>query len=1108
MVQRKQPGKLSTPIETKKSFVKSDKRSTTNKPLVSSAYSSQNQDVRNKGGTDLKKKLKKSRSLKHLDLENIESSSPMKDKENLKNCIQSPAVDLLKTPTKSSSPATTKVSETSPNYMKSTSSSDARKERSPVSSSRSSQTVFDSRNQKRRNSNNSKSSSLFPSPYGEKPGRSLTKNNSLKPVRTLTKTTSTKAGKPKKSSTVVLNQNINMSRATCSSTLKDSKFPNYLMLNPGRSESEGTSVMKVCPYTYCSLNGHHHAPSPPLKCFLSAKRRLLRTQRSLRLKSLSPGGTKRPAKAKKETVSGQLEFEGDSSTIKTDSVQETGMGFFVEIYAKPRETVDRRSNHDGEAEQIYGATTTSEGQNGFSKSIRDGAEAEVNCDCCCIETNKSGSTVLVESESDEEVVQTSSELNWKEGEVVTQLFTEEVASPNLTNADMLQETSQESIEGSDTETADFESYEAYLILELDVCQDQLFLAEDTPEDQIHKDKESHLDHFFSGTISKSSVDKPCEELPAATGEKNGVSDVENDFFQENFQLGDHEVPSRAEVIEVNRNEEEENNCFEDDALIDHSSSSQIADPNAEIGQQPAPSEPYTELDVCQDQLSFAEDTAEEQIHTDKESHLDHCLSDTISESSVELPPATGEKNGVSDMENDFFRENFQLGDHEVPCRADVIDVNLNEEEKNSCYEDDALIDQSSSSQNTDLNAEIGQEPAPSEPYTELDVCQDQLSFAEDTAEEQIHTDKESHLDHCLSDTISESSVELPPATGEKNGVSDMENDFFRENFQLGDHEVPCRADVIDVNLNEEEKNSCYEDDARIDQSSSSQNTDLNAEIGQEPAPSEPYVDQLLPAADSEVGDEEEGPIAKINIEIEVSPTDTPQQDDKCGVNVEHPLLLKDQSSINSIAENKEHTNKDQGEKMDHNSAGFKHAEEHNDLENYNLNCIEPGMVENIQVQEQKVETDATETTPCKSNSDDSVGQKSIMKARKKSHPEVTEISCNNLKITIGCRKNFEESEELKDFNPRDPNYLPVEPEPEAETVDLKQQMMDERKNAEEWMVDFALRRAVTELAPARKRRVALLVEAFETVTPQTKRESLVQHVMPAFAHARPMQACI
>ncbi|KAI3968168.1 hypothetical protein MKX01_018471 [Papaver californicum] len=995
MVQRKHPGKLSTPIETKMSYVKSDKRSTTNKPLVSSSYSSQNQDMRNKGGTDLKKKLKKSRSLRLLDLENIEISSPMKDKENFKNCIQSPAVDLLKTPTKSSSPAATKVSETSPNYMKSTSSSNARKERSPVSSSRSSQTIFDSRDQKRRNSNNSKSSSLFPSPAGEKPARSLTKNNSLKPVRTLTKTTSTKAGKPKKSSTVVLNQNLNMSRATCSSTLKDSNFPNYLMINPGRSESEGTSVMKVCPYTYCSLNGHHHAPLPPLKCFLSAKRRLLRSQRSFRLKS--PGGTKRPAKAKKETVSGQLELKGDSSTIKTDSVQETGMDFFVEIYATPRETVDLRSNHDGETEQMCGATTTSEGQNEFLKSVKDEAEAEaeVNCDFCCIETNKSGSMVLVESELYESVVQTSSEMDWEEGEVVAQLSIDEVDSPNLTNEDKLQETSRESIEGSDTETADFESYEAYLILELDVCQDQLSFAEDAAEEQTHKGKESHRDHFVRGTISKSFVDKPYEEIPAVTGEKNGVSVTENDSFQENLQLGDHEVPCRAEVMDVSPNEEEENNCFEDDALIDQSLSSQNTDANADIGQEPAPSEPYVELDVCQDQLSFAEDTAKEQTKKDKESHLDHLHSATISKSSVDRP-----------------------------------------------YE------------------------------------------------------------------------ELPAATGEENGVSDVEDDFH-ENFQLGDHEVPCRADVLDVNPNEEEEDGCFEDEDLSDQSSSSQKTDPNAEIVQEPAPSEPYVDQSLSSVDSEAGDEEEGPIGqdlgetivKINIEIEVFQSESPQQDDKCGINVEHPLPLNDQSTINGIAENEELTDKDRGEKMDHNSAGFKHVEEHNDLEIYNLNCIETGMLENIQVQEQKVETNETETTTCKSNPNDSVGRKSIMNAKKKSQPEV-EISCNSLKITIGCRKNLEESEELKDFNPRDPNYLPVEPEPEAETVDLKQQMMDERKNAEEWMVDFALRKAVTELAPARKRRVALLVEAFETVTPQPKRESLMQHVMPAFAHARPMQACI
>ncbi|XP_057784804.1 uncharacterized protein LOC131002330 [Salvia miltiorrhiza] len=55
-------------------------------------------------------------------------------------------------------------------------------------------------------------------------------------------------------------------------------------------------------------------------------------------------------------------------------------------------------------------------------------------------------------------------------------------------------------------------------------------------------------------------------------------------------------------------------------------------------------------------------------------------------------------------------------------------------------------------------------------------------------------------------------------------------------------------------------------------------------------------------------------------------------------------------------------------------------------------------------------------------------------------------------------------------------------EPRAEKVNLRHQEVDARKNAEEWMVDFALRQAVT----ARQRKVALLVEAFERVVPTSK----------------------
>ena len=61
---------------------------------------------------------------------------------------------------------------------------------------------------------------------------------------------------------------------------------------------------------------------------------------------------------------------------------------------------------------------------------------------------------------------------------------------------------------------------------------------------------------------------------------------------------------------------------------------------------------------------------------------------------------------------------------------------------------------------------------------------------------------------------------------------------------------------------------------------------------------------------------------------------------------------------------------------------------------------------------------------------------------------------------------------------RGPRYLPLEPDSEAEKVNLRHQDMEERKGTEEWMLDYALRQVVSKLTPARKRKVELLVEAF------------------------------
>ncbi|KAL0456057.1 UNVERIFIED_CONTAM: Calmodulin binding protein PICBP [Sesamum latifolium] len=164
--------------------------------------------------------------------------------------------------------------------------------------------------------------------------RALTKNPSFKPAR----------ASVRKCSPVVLCENLEAQRATCSSTLKDCKFPDYLSLNPGGTEAEGTSAVKVCPYTYCSLNGHKHAPVPPLKCFLSARRRMIKNQRGLKLGCLSP----RRVKCITDGVKFDEMKSSGTGLLRDEDEKETD--FFVEIFSKEKGDTADYTGIDGSDE--------------------------------------------------------------------------------------------------------------------------------------------------------------------------------------------------------------------------------------------------------------------------------------------------------------------------------------------------------------------------------------------------------------------------------------------------------------------------------------------------------------------------------------------------------------------------------------------------------------------------------------------------------------------------------------------------------------------------------------------------------------------------------------
>ncbi|CAH9096249.1 unnamed protein product [Cuscuta europaea] len=144
----------------------------------------------------------------------------------------------------------------------------------------------------------------------------------------------------------------------------------------------------------------------------------------------------------------------------------------------------------------------------------------------------------------------------------------------------------------------------------------------------------------------------------------------------------------------------------------------------------------------------------------------------------------------------------------------------------------------------------------------------------------------------------------------------------------------------------------------------------------------------------------------------------------------------------------------------------------------------------------------------------SVGKELSSNAETEKIAKVTENQNADIEVLPILRKTsrhhnrlIQEEEEMRDFNPRRPNFLPLKPDPEAERVDLKHQMMEERKNPEEWMIDYALQQAVSKLAPARRKKVALLVEAFETVSPIPKCEPHLSRGTKLFPPRRYIQAC-
>ncbi|XP_021834019.1 uncharacterized protein LOC110773806 isoform X2 [Prunus avium] len=901
MVQRKVPSKLGIQAD----HVKFEKR------LANLKTSSQFQDGKHRGA-DLKKKMKKSRSIKLSDIESLRSS-PLRKNISQPGKPPPPALNVPNTAAFPQKQPMNKTTYGSPNYMKPTSCSDARKEQSLVSV-RNSPTIFsDSKNEHRRNSSSSKLSSAS----NHKPERTSTRTSSLKLVRTLIKSPSFKParGSAKKSSRVALCADMNVQRATCSSTLKDTKFPDYLVINPGGTEAEGTSVMKVCPYTYCSLNGHHHSPVPPLKCFLSAKRRSLKTQKMMKLQALSPRGAKQSNDGVKEIDLQRMLF--DDNDKNADPMKHED--FFVEIYATRKEDDAEEIGREAGAD-LVGEQDDSNGE----PNDASGEAAEENNANTLVEENLSDRSPQSESDSEAESFEGFAEEDQKEDidEYYKALLDQEEATM-----------------GSSSNESDFEELSSIEV------------------------------HYASSTTT----DMEWEEGRLSTGVLDDYESGPNAGFSSIIRDADmHEEPLiKSDAIS--------GNC----------------------------------IDVIEDYYEVLQGLLEE-----KNQSFERQLND----------------GGGS--ERDDTKQNFEIQESE-------------------------------------------------QGYDRLSY--DQLSYSDDAFEE----DSDLSETDCreLSSSSAEESIEQLTETGveiqEQSGVKAEDHDI---NSCLGDVESNC------TNVETDETS----DKAETIEGCTGSLDKENSETDQNVATSDAVLSQELTAmvAGNQMEETEQADDSKSSEQIQLSDEDAFKIEDHENCKKTEPFQLNDSAEVGNQSGGKYKKPKistsieseDQGDLRLNNRSG---PSENSTGEPHDMEV------------ENNSEPDATETFMA--NNGISPGLK-----RKFSHGE----SNSNQELPDTCNyrrgskfKRLSVEEEQRKYNPREPNYLPVVPDPEAEKVDLRHQMMDEKKNAEEWMLDFALQQAVTKLAPARKKKVALLVEAFEAVMPVPKCETSRRHTSAAFNQARPMQAC-
>ncbi|XP_011027304.1 PREDICTED: uncharacterized protein LOC105127634 isoform X4 [Populus euphratica] len=1093
------------------------------------------------GGTDLKKKMRRSRSMKLADRSSIVFASDADasvDYLEAKNCSDGRNVHFQASP-----------------HLEST---------------------LISNNEDRKKSSNSKQNLASSGNYSM---RVLTRPSTLRPVRIFTKVASfrTKRSQIPDSS---------IQKTTCSSAIKDSKFPNHLELQPGGSESEGNSILKVCPYSYCSLHDNRRSDVPPLKRFVSMRRRLLKTQKSMKSESRSSRRAKHSGISKKGTQTSQSASCGDLAVLETAHDK---MAVSSSIGRKAGPRAESKSAHGGDEKDYRNVISVTENQT-LPEEADEGRIASLN-----LNAFKGDSQLNTAKENDSTSV--ADERVNKPSSLSLNRFVESTEIDNMVSSASIGKPSQE-------ETASCEEKNQ------DAVQDYRFLGADSEHDYTvdtgHKnpwEKQKPMglwnliyQHMASGVAAEDGtrphLNKEANEEEEEENTLPGMSKSGSfqDFSSTDHSIGEEDHDERSRKIQqyqcdaiklvqeafdrilseipdqptddlsvisdatsdkkIAENDHGEDRQLNISTSYDSGGDSMVQEPEetrlqADNAFQNEKAESSVESKSNQQtpkswsnlrkililkrfikalekvrnfsprkpgNLNVEADPEAEKVHlrhqtmgerkNSEEWMLDHALQQVIST----LAPA--QKRKVTLLVQAFEtvtlpaevgtspRSNIEASSHTTPVKTSTgaSDCKGSREGKETVF---GISLRKTSSLETSFKQNQDQ---PSDFYKVDEHIRGSCSEVKETSLKNgcIHLASSPSSSKNTAAELKNEFVAFNLGNGETNStVKDDEPDFVRHclvedtDSKLCDNPLPKSADVLPTSseelvingetLQEDAKEASAVSASEVhdrDFGLNGQKSDINNKNNGTCDESDEPKSQTLKDYEGSIANTDVVSSSSVSVPLKES-SEVAGEDNKL---LQGSTLLDDSepgcttdADDQSVAcdiiqdQDQEHAEKKAGEGEEH----FISSSSEGTNESF-------GKSDSTKVEES---TTLYQQEQQLSSDNISAQEKAKPMPQAGNKPKLAMQNWSNLKKVILLKRFVKALEKVKKFNPREPRFLPLDPASEAEKVHLRHQDTDGRKNADEWMLDYTLQQVVAKLTPARKRKVSLLVEAFEAVTP-------------------------